>query len=128
MPKVLVIDDERNMRMFLDLLLRERGFDVLLADNGLMGLEYYRQEHPDVIFLDLNLPVLNGITVLELIRATDVKQKVIVITEDTNPDVEQHVRDLGVTEFIIKGVSLQPLMDTVKRLPEGNASDGNVAA
>ena len=114
--------------MFLDLLLREKGFDVLLADNGLTGVEYYRQEHPDVVFLDLNLPVLNGITVLELIRATNVKQKVIVMTEDTNPDVEQHLRSLGVTEFILKGVSLQPLKDTVKRLSEGNASDGNVAA
>ena len=64
MAKVVVIDDEPNIRTFLDMLLRPQGYDVLLVDNGWRGLQLYRQEHPDVILLDLNMPELDGITVL----------------------------------------------------------------
>jgi CheY-like chemotaxis protein len=115
MTKVLVVDDERNMRIFLDLLLREEGYEVLLADDGCMGLEYYRQEHPDVILLDLNMPVLDGIAVLKILRATDLKQPVIVLTGDTNPEMERQVRALGVSEFMIKGFSLKALTGVLDR-------------
>ena len=127
MPKVLVIDDERNMLTLLDLLLREEGFDVLLADDGLKGLDCYRRERPDVILLDLNLPVLDGIEVLKQIRATDLEQPVIVLTGDTRPEKERQVRTLGVNEFIVKGQSLQGLIDALKHLLTGNHSDGRLA-
>ncbi len=126
MPKVLVIDDERNMRTVLDLLLREEGLEVLLADDGWTGLECYRRERPDVILLDLHLPGLDGIEVLKRIRATDLEQPVIVLTGDTNPDTERQVRALGVNEFIIKGQSLQGLLDALQHLLTENHSDGGL--
>jgi len=116
MAKVLIIDDEPNVRTLLDMLLRPMGYDVMLADNGWTGLQLYRQEHPDVILLDLNMPKLDGLAVLKQIRSVDSKQPVIVLTGDTSPDREQEVRALGVSEFIIKGSSLQFLEDTLKRL------------
>jgi CheY-like chemotaxis protein len=114
MTKVLVIDDEKNMRTFLNLVLCEEGYDVLLADDGWMGLQRYRREHPDVILLDLNMPVLDGIAVLKILRATDLKQPVIVLTGDTNPEKERQVRALGVSEFIIKGSGLNTLTGLVE--------------
>jgi|SRR6185295_1124272 CheY-like chemotaxis protein len=114
MTKVLVIDDEKNMRTFLNLVLCEEGYDVLLADDGWMGLQRYRREHPDVILLDLNMPVLDGIAVLKILRATDLKQPVIVLTGDTNPEKERQVRALGVSEFIIKGSGLNALTGLVE--------------
>ena len=116
MAKILVIDDQPNVRMLLALLLRQQGYDVVLAENGWEGLQLYRQEHPDVILLDLNMPKLNGLAVLKQIRSVDSTQPVIVLTGDTNPEREQEVRALGVSEFIIKGSSLQFLEDTLKRL------------
>jgi len=116
MAKVLVIDDEPNVRALLDVLLRSQGYAVTLADNGWTGLQLYRLEHPDVILLDLNMPKLNGLAVLKQIRSVDSTQPVIVLTGDTNPEREQEVRALGVSEFIIKGSSLQFLEDTLKRL------------
>ena len=115
MTKVLVIDDEKNMRTFLNLVLCEEGYDVLLADDGWMGLQRYRREHPDVILLDLNMPVLDGIAVLKILRATDLKQPVIVLTGDTNPEKERQVRALGVSEFMIKGFSLKALTGVLDR-------------
>ena len=114
MAKILVIDDEPNVRSLLDILLRGEGYDVLLADNGWQGLELYRREHPDVIVLDLKMPELDGITVLKHIRDVDLKQPVIILTGDSTPGTERQVRALGVSEFIVKGSSLDLLMDTLK--------------
>ena len=115
MAKVLVIDDEPNVRTLLDMLLRPKGYDVMLADNGWTGLQLYRQEHPDVILLDLKMPKLDGLTVLKKIRSVDLKQPVIVLTGDTSPETERQVRALGVSEFIVKGFSLHAVEDTLKR-------------
>ena len=105
-----------NVRTLLNMLLRPKGYVVMLADNGWTGLQLYRQEHPDVILLDLKMPKLDGMGVLKQIRSVDSKQPVIVFTGDTSPETEREVRALGVSEFIIKGSSLQSLEETVRRL------------
>jgi len=104
------------VRTLLDMLLRAQGYNVALADNGLTGLQLYNQEHPDVILLDLKMPKLDGMAVLKQIRSVDSKQPVIVLTGDPSPETEREVRALGVSEFIIKGSSLQTLGDTLKRI------------
>jgi DNA-binding response OmpR family regulator len=116
MAKILIIDDEPNVRALLDMRLRHEGYDVFFADNGRRGLELYRQEHPDVIVLDLRMPELDGVAVLKEIRRVDLNQPVIVLTGDTTPEVERQVRALGVSEFIIKGSSMKFLVDTLKCL------------
>ena len=89
---------------------------MFFADNGWKGLQLYRQEHPDVIVLDLSMPVLDGVMVLKEIRRVDLKQLVIILTGDTNPETERQVRALGVSEFIVKDSSLNLLVDTLKSL------------
>jgi len=116
MAKILVIDDEPNVRTLLEMRLRHQGYEVLIADNGRKGLQLYRQEHPDVIVLDLRMPELDGVTVLKEIRGVDLKQPVIIFTGDITPSVERQVRALGVNDFIIKGSSMNLLMDTLKSL------------
>jgi len=118
MAKVLVIDDEANARTLLAMLLRFEGYEVILADNGWDCLRLYGQEHPDVIVLDLQMPGLDGVTVLRQIRDDDLTQPVIVLTGDSTPQAERQVRALGVTEFIVKGSSLHLLQETLKRLFE----------
>jgi CheY-like chemotaxis protein len=117
MPKVLVIDDQPDVRTLTDMLLKHLGYDVVLADNGWKGLELYRREHPDVIVLDLIMPGMDGIEVLKQIRSVDLTQPVIVVTGSSNPETERKVRALGVSEFIVKGSSsMHSLGDTLKRL------------
>lgn len=116
MAKILVIDDTPNVRVLLDILLRQQGYEVVLADNGWKGLQLYRQEHPDVILLDLNMPELDGLTVLKQIRGVDLNQPVVILTGDSSPETERQVRTLGVSEFILKGSSLHLLANTLKRL------------
>jgi CheY-like chemotaxis protein len=116
MAKVLVIDDEPHVRALLDMRLRHQGYDVLFADSGRQGLQLYCHEHPDVIVLDLRMPEFDGVAVLKEIRRVDPKQPVIIFTGDTAPEVEQQVRALGVSEFIVKGLSMNVLVDTLKCL------------
>ena len=116
MSKILVIDDEPGIRELLDTLLSRKGYDVILADSGQTGLEIYRRAHPDFVVLDLKMPGMDGLTVLQQVRRLNPTQPVIVLTGAGTPETEQQVRALGVTEFVEKAFSLHLLGDALKRL------------
>ena len=116
MAKVLVIDDEEGIRNLLDTLLDRKGYTVVLADGGRKGLELFRREHPDIVVLDLKMPELGGVAVLQQIRGLNPHIPVIVLTGAGTPETEQHVYALGASEFIEKEFSLHLLGDALKRL------------
>ena len=116
MAKILVIDDEQGIRDLLDTILSRKGYDVVLAESGRKGLELFRRERPDVIVLDLKMPGMDGLTVLQQVRSLNPKQPVIILTGAGTPETEQQVRALGVTEFVEKEFSLHLLGDSLKRL------------
>ena len=116
MAKILVIDHDQGILRLLDTLLRRKGYDVVLAESGRKGLELFRREQPDVIVLDLKMPVMDGLTVLQQVRGLKFGQPVIIFTGASTPETEQQVRALGVTEIVGKEVSLDRLEDSLKRL------------
>jgi DNA-binding NtrC family response regulator len=116
MAKVLVIDDEEGIRSLLDALLSRKGYDVVLASSGRKGLELFCRERPNVVVLDLNMPEMDGVTVLKEIRRTDAEQPVIILTGARTADAEQNVREPGFTEFVEKEFSLHRLGDALKRV------------
>ena len=116
MAKVLVIDDEQGIRNLLDTLLSRKGYAIVLAEGGRKGLELFRREGPDVVVLDLNMPDMGGVAVLEQIRRLKPDQPVIVLTGGGTPEKEQQVHALGVNEFVEKEFSLHRLGDALKRL------------
>ena len=116
MAKILVIDDEEGIRNLLDTLLERKGYDVVLADSGQKGLEVFRRARPDVVVLDLKMPGMGGLAVLQQIRHLNPKQPVIILTGAGNPESEQQVRELGVTEYVEKQFSLHLLGDALNRL------------
>jgi len=116
MAKVLVIDDEPGIRNLLDTLLSRKGYDVVLADSGQKGLEVFRRERPDVVVLDLKMPGMDGLAVLQQVRSFNPKQPVIILTGAGTSETEQQVRALGVTEYVEKEFSLHLLGDSLKRL------------
>jgi DNA-binding NtrC family response regulator len=116
MAKILVIDDEQGIRNLLDTLLSRKGYAVVLADGGRKGLELFRRERPDVVVLDLKMPEMDGVTVLQQVRGLNPGQPVIVLTGAGTPEMEQRVRALGVNEFVEKEFSLHRLGDALKRL------------
>lgn len=129
MAKILVIDDEPGVRHLLDALLRHKGYDVLLAENGQKGLELFRQECPDVIVLDLDMPQMDGLTVLRHIRSLNLDQPVIMHSGAFTPKTEQQIRALGISEIVTKDCSLDRLEEAVKRaLKSPDLGEEGVAA
>ena len=116
MAKILVIDDEQGIRALLDTLLHRKGYNVVLAPSGQKGMELFHREHPDVIILDLKMPGMDGLTVLQQIHSLDPKKPVIVLTGAGTVEAEQQVRALGATEYVEKEFSLHRLGDSLKRL------------
>jgi DNA-binding response OmpR family regulator len=115
MAKILVIDDDRGIRQLLDTLLRHKGYDVLLAEDGQRGLELFRRERPDVVVLDLKMPEMDGLTVLRHVRSLNLNQPVIIYTGASTSKTEQQIRALGITEIVKKEFSLDHLEDALKR-------------
>jgi CheY-like chemotaxis protein len=116
MATILVIDEEQAIRDLLDTLLSGKGYDVILADSGEKGLEVFRRACPDAVILDLKMPEMNGLMVLQEIRRLNPKQPVIILTGAGTREAEQQVRALGVTEYVEKQFSLHLLGDALKRL------------
>jgi CheY-like chemotaxis protein len=89
---------------------------VLLAESGWTGLELFCEQHPDVIVLDLKMPGIGGLTVLEQIRRLEPHQRVIVLTGAGTPEKEAQVRALGVVDYLEKESSLLRVGESVKHV------------
>ncbi len=77
--KVLLVEDHEELWEFLSRRLRRRGFDVVLAHDGQQALDQAAAEEPDIILLDMNLPVLDGWTVAGRLRAEDATARIPII-------------------------------------------------
>jgi CheY-like chemotaxis protein len=114
--KILVIDHEPVVRNLLDILLSQKGYDVVLADGGRKGLDLFRRERPDVIVLDMNMPEMDGIAVLQLVHSLNPHQPVSIVTGAVTPETEQQVRALCVIEFVKNEFPLELLGDALRRI------------
>lgn len=116
MEKILVIDDEPGIRGLLATVLERKGYAVVLADSGRKGLDLFRRERPDLIVLDLKMPDIDGITVLQDIRGMDVETPVVILTGASTENAEKQARELGAAAVIEKEFSLHRLGDTLRRV------------
>jgi len=113
MAKVLVIDDEQGVRSLLDTLLSRKGYDIVLTNRSRKGPKLFRRERPDVIVLDLNMPELDGIAVLQQLRDLNPDRPVIMLTGAGTPGKEHRVHALSVSG-LSKEFSLHRLADALK--------------
>ena len=79
MAKILLVEDHEELWDFLSRRLRRRGFDVVLAHDGQQGLDVARREAPDVILLDMNLPVMDGWTAARTLREEEATRRIPII-------------------------------------------------
>lgn len=112
-PKILIIDDEPQIRRFLDIAIRTQNYQIFLADSGLKGLEILTQEEMDLIILDLGLPDIEGIEVLYKVRE-HLETPVIVLS--ARPDEQQKILllDAGANDYVTKPFSIQELMARIR--------------
>lgn len=123
MPTILIIDDERLTGEMLRAVLGPHGQQVLVARSGEEGLKMFREHHPDLVVLDVRMRPMSGIEVLQEIRASDPHIPVLVLTAGATPDEENLARELGVKEFLNKGLSLDVILNIIKRHTNGAVSE-----
>ena len=113
--KVLVVDDEEYIRTLVQTMLKHEGRHVVLAAKGKEAIAVFQKERPDLTILDIDMPDIDGITVLRQIRAINPQAKVMVFTGGDSPAVAREARALGVTDFLQKGLALPPLAELQSR-------------
>ena len=114
--RVLVIEDDRFLRRACETSLRQRGLTVLGARDGEEGLRLARAEAPDLILLDVLMPKLTGLEVLQALRGAEATRSipVLILSNSSSPRDLEAIAALGVAGYWVKAnLSLQELGDRV---------------
>ncbi|HCL99303.1 MAG: Response regulator receiver protein [candidate division CPR2 bacterium GW2011_GWC1_41_48] len=102
--KVLVTDDSAFMRAIIKAAIKEvdPNTEVLEAENGDVAVELYREHNPEMVFLDIIMPVKNGIMAMEELRELNSDLKIVIVTSVGQEDMINKAKELGANGFIPK--------------------------
>ena len=114
MTKVLVIDDEKSTLMMFELFLNAYGYQVLTAESGSEGLAIFEKEHPAVVFTDVKMPGMDGLSVLKRIKKSPFPAEVIVITGHGDQAFAKEALANEATFFINKPIRKEALDAALK--------------
>ena len=104
MPRILVVDDDAQVRNVVGMLLTRVGYEVTEAEFGVSGYSQARSEKPDLIVLDLMMPVMSGFEVLQKLKQNPVTKRipVIILTAKIDATSERECMRLGAADYIKK--------------------------
>ncbi|MCK5098924.1 MAG: response regulator transcription factor [Desulfobacteraceae bacterium] len=114
--RILVIEDEEHIADGLKLNLQLQGYDVKIAIDGLAGLEKWRTWHPNLIVLDIMLPLMDGYSVLKNIRDVDEKLPVLILSAKGNAEDKIKGLRFGVDDYLSKPFDLDEFLLRIDRL------------
>jgi two-component system, OmpR family, response regulator ResD len=124
--KILVIEDETNIAQLIRLYLEQAGYSVVVASDGVAGLEMHAREHPDLVILDLMLPALDGMEVCRRIRAW-AGTPILMLTARQSEEDRIAGLDLGADDYLVKPFSPREVVSRVKAILRRTATAALVA-
>ena len=113
--RVLVVDDDPILRTLIKHLASKFVSEVRVAEDGVEGLEIWRQWRPNVTVTDIFMPRMDGLEMCTAIKAVDPDAQIIVITSDRDSDNLRRALDIGVERYIIKPVDMHLLADAISK-------------
>lgn len=113
MIKLLIVDDEKGLCDYLKDFFSPKGYKVFTATTAKTALSLIEKESPELVLLDVNMPDMNGLEILRLIKKTSPQIKVIMITISDDSDTREKAKTLGADEFIRKPFTTDYLEDVV---------------
>jgi nitrogen regulation protein NR(I) len=119
MMKILVVDDEKMIRLAFEQFLKDEGATALLAGDAEAAIDLVRREKPDIAFVDYRMPGKNGLSLLEAIREIDPGIAVIFMTAFGAMDVAIKAMQLGAYEYVTKPLDLAKMRVLIRRILEG---------
>lgn len=116
--KILLVEDEENLRELLKYQLENAGYHVITANDGIEALNLARKHKIDLIILDLMLPKLDGYTVCRLLKFSEQYKKIplIMATARTNPEDKARGLEMGADFYLTKPINSKELLEKIEEL------------
>ncbi len=118
MPKkILIADDDQNAVSFLASILKANKYEVVVAFDGMQTIAVAHKEKPDLILLDIMMPVRSGINIFENLKmsALTAITPVIFITGVANAEIRQKVLEMGAADYVVKPFETEYLLSKVRK-------------
>lgn len=113
--RILAVDDEPHMRRLLEISLRQAGYQPVVAENGKEALAILRNDNIDLVVSDLHMPVMDGLKLLEALRAENIDTPVIIVTAQGEISSAVQAMKLGASDYILRPFDLETLEIAISR-------------
>lgn len=115
--RVVIVDDNEDITSVVSDILEIGGFNVVgIGHDGKEAVSLYRKHKPNFIFLDVTMPIMDGIQALKEIKKENSKANVIMITADDGTGVIQELKKLNATAIIVKPFKIEVIFETIKNI------------
>jgi CheY-like chemotaxis protein len=116
MPKILLVEDHQEIWDFLSRRLTRRGYEVVVAEDGQQGLDKARADAPDLLLLDMNLPVMDGWTVARTLKGEDATKAIPIIALTAHAMAGDRDKALaaGCNDYHAKPIDFSQLIDQIE--------------
>jgi DNA-binding response OmpR family regulator len=111
--KILVVDDEPEVRQLMEHFLTERGYEVRIAENGRLGLAALDSFTPDVVLLDMHMPEMDGLETLQRLASRAPSLPVIMVTVNDDVETTSRLLQLGAADYVPKPFNLEYLEQAI---------------
>lgn len=111
--KVLIVDDQFGIRILLQEVLQKDGYEVNLASNGKQALDLIKKRLPDLVILDMKIPGMDGLEILEAIKQIDEKIHVIMMTAYGEMELMKKAKELGAVAYFTKPFNIDELREAI---------------
>lgn len=118
MPRILAVDDSPSMRQMVAFTLRDAGYDVVEAEDGQVALDKARGEAFSLVLADVNMPNMDGITLVRELRGLDAYKftPLLILTTEAGDDKKQAGKAAGATGWLVKPFDPEQLLGVVRRV------------
>ncbi len=115
--KIMIVEDSSLMIAVISNFIKKEGKDVeiIAAHSGEESVNMYKEQKPDLVFMDIKMPGMDGITALEEIRKSDSNAKVVMCTSLKEPEQEERAKKAGCAGYIMKPFSRQDIVDALNK-------------
>lgn len=116
--KILIVDDSISMRQMISFTLKESGYDITEAVDGQDALIIAKQQTFDLVFTDQNMPNMDGLMLIQLLRTKTAHQTtpILMLTTEASDEMKKRGREAGATGWLVKPFDPQKLLNVVKKV------------
>jgi len=118
--KILLVDDVAFMRQILCEMLEKHGYLVVTAENGQQAIAKFDDVKPDIVIMDINMPIMDGITATKRIKEIDKEAKILALSAKGFLPVIFEILEQGARDFVVKPFQEETVIDALVRIYDGN--------